>query len=287
MQAIYKKEMKAYLHSVVGWLFMAFLTAFIGLYFFYANLLNGSPYFGYSLYSVSLIFVLTIPLLSMRIMAEENKLKTDQLLLTAPVKTWKIVVGKYLSMVTLFTIVMLASCILPLIMTKYGTVNLKMSYVGILGFYLLGCAYMAIGLFISGITENQAMAAILTFVFVLATQLSDSIVGLFNSDSKSNFVVFTVLAIAIAGILYLSMKNIFVSAVSFIVIELVMIVLYLVNSSIFDGLASKLVTGLSLVTPFADMVSGVFELKSVVFFLSVIIVFLYLADNSLKKRRFN
>ena len=101
----------------------------------------------------------------MRVLAEERKQKTDQLLLTAPVSVEKIVFGKYLALVTIFAIPMLIMCLYPLLMSKFGTVSLGAAYTAILGFFLLGCANLAIGVFISSLTESQVIAAVLTFVY--------------------------------------------------------------------------------------------------------------------------
>ncbi|MBQ9767118.1 MAG: ABC transporter permease, partial [Lachnospiraceae bacterium] len=169
MFAIYKKELRAYFNSVIGWLFIAFFLAFVGLYFFLYNLLEGYSFIGYALSSVTLIFALLVPMVTMRIMAEENRQKTDQLLLTSPLPIWKIVVGKYLALVTLIAIAMTVICLYPLILAQFGMVNFAMSYGAIFGFFLIGCAYLAIGLFISSITESQAFAAVMTFIVVLIT----------------------------------------------------------------------------------------------------------------------
>ena len=149
MLAIYKKEMRTYFTSIVGYLFLGFFLALIGLYFYGQNLRGGYTNFGYALMSVSLFFILLVPMLTMRIMAEENRQKTDQLLYTSPVSVTKIIIGKYLSVLTMFSIVMLIVCFYPLILAEYGNVNLKMTYAVIFSFFLMGAAYMAIGLFIS------------------------------------------------------------------------------------------------------------------------------------------
>ena len=91
MLAIYKKEMRAYFNSIIGWLFGAFFLVFTGIYYYLYNLYYGYTNFGYSLSSISLIFILLVPMVTMRMVAEENKQKTDQLLLTSPVSVEKII----------------------------------------------------------------------------------------------------------------------------------------------------------------------------------------------------
>ena len=136
MAAIYKKELRSYFTSMTGYICMAFMLVVIGIYYAVINLASGYPYFGYTLSCVIVLFLLMTPVLTMRILAEEKSRKTDQLLLTAPVSLWKIVVGKYLAMVTVFGLALLVTCFYPLILSRFGTVSLSMAYTAILGYFL-------------------------------------------------------------------------------------------------------------------------------------------------------
>ena len=167
MLAIYKKELRSYFTSLIGYVFIAFFLAVIGLYFYLYNISNGYANFEYVLSGSTFIFMVLVPIITMRVMAEENRQKTDQLLLTAPITTKAIILGKYLALMTIYGIVMLVTSLYPLVITKYGIVNLKTAYASILGFYLLGCAFMAVGLFVSTCTENQLVAAVVSFVIIL------------------------------------------------------------------------------------------------------------------------
>ena len=135
MIAIFKKEFKAYFHSIVGWLFLAFFLAFLGIYFYLYNLTMGYGFLGYALSGISMIFVLLVPMVTMRIMAEEKKQKTDQLLFTAPISVEKVILGKYLALVTLFAIALAVTCIYPIILVAFGTINVAMTYLSILNFF--------------------------------------------------------------------------------------------------------------------------------------------------------
>ena len=101
MTAIYKKELKSYLTSMIGYLFMAFTLALFGLYFTAINLQQGYPEIGYALQNSAFILLIAVPVLTMRVLSEEQKNKTDQLLLTAPVKIFDIILGKYLALLTM------------------------------------------------------------------------------------------------------------------------------------------------------------------------------------------
>ena len=159
MTAIYKRELKSYLTSMVGYLFIFFILVLTGIYFSAYQLSATYPKFEYTLSAITFAFLIGVPILTMRVLAEERKQKTDQLLLTAPVSVSGIVIGKYLALVTVFAVPMAVMCTYPLIMSKFGTVEFASAYTAVLGFFLLGCANIAIGVFMSALTESQVIAA--------------------------------------------------------------------------------------------------------------------------------
>ena len=185
MKAVYKKELKAYFQSIIGCVFIAFLIAFTGIYFMAYNMTTGYPYFSYTLSGSLIVFIVGIPLITMRSFAEERKNKTDQILLTAPVSLWKVVVGKYLAMVTVIAIPNLIFCIFPLIIKLQGTAYLTVDYISILMFFLLGCVFAAIGMLLSALTESQIIAYIGTFGIFLILYLWDGILSLFPNTAMS------------------------------------------------------------------------------------------------------
>lgn len=184
MKAIYKRELRAYFQSLTGWLFCAVTLFFISLYFVSYNLLGGYSYIAYALSAAAFIFIISIPILTMRILAEERKQKIDQLIFTAPVPLWKVVVGKYLAMATVFMIPMLIVCIYPIIMSFYGTISFAECYVAILGFILYGITGIALGLFISGITESQVISAVITLVAMFLTYMMSGITNMISSEGN-------------------------------------------------------------------------------------------------------
>ncbi|MDE7300153.1 MAG: ABC-2 transporter permease [Lachnospiraceae bacterium] len=285
MLAIYKKEMRTYFTSIVGYLFLGFFLALIGLYFYGQNLRGGYTNFGYALMSVSLFFILLVPMLTMRIMAEENRQKTDQLLYTSPVSVTKIIIGKYLSVLTMFSIVMLIVCFYPLILAEYGNVNLKMTYAVIFSFFLMGAAYMAIGLFISSMTESQAFAAILTFVVVILSVFCTSIAELLPQDSKMAWGLFAVLLLLFAWLSYIIMRNITVSVVFGVVAEAVLFLFYRVKPELFDGALVRVFSWFSIADRYSSFTYGEFDIASIVYYLSYCVLFVFLTIQVVKKRR--
>ena len=232
MKAIYKRELRAYLTSMTGYVFMAVLLAVISLYFAANCLIGGYPQFGAVLASVYFILLILIPVLTMRSMAEEKRQKTDQLLLTAPVSVWKIAAGKYLAMLTVYLIPMAVLCLYPLILLMFGNVSLPMTYTAIFGYTLFGAACLAIGLFLSAVTESQVTAAVLTFGVLFFLNMASGIASLTGAD----------------------------------------------------GILGSVLSAVCIYRPFMNFVQGIFDLTSVVYYLTVILLFLFLTVQLLYKK---
>ena len=184
MFAIYKRELRAFFHSMIGWLFVAAVVFLTGLYFFAINLLSSYNSVANTLASSTFIYVLVIPILTMRIISEERKQKIDQLTLTAPVSVGKIVLGKYLAMATVLLIPILLVASFPLILSSFGTIAFAQDYTAIIGFLLYGLAAIALGLFISSVTESQVIAAVVSFAAMFATYMMSGIVSLLTSNEN-------------------------------------------------------------------------------------------------------
>ena len=286
MIAIMKKELRAYFNSIIGWLFIAFFLAFVGLYVFLYNFLNQSAFIGYALSSVSLIFALLVPMVTMRIIAEENKQRTYQLLLTSPVSIGRIVLGKYLALEILFALAMAFICIYPVIFSFFGPVNMKMSYVAVLGFFLVGSAYLAIGLFISSLTESQAFAAVMTFVVVLITCLADGIAELLPSTAKAAYATYTFLWLVVAVWLWRMLKNSSVAIAIFAVGECALTAVYLLKPTMLEGTIPTVFGTVSVMKLYDETITGVFNLTMPVYYVSIAFVFCFLTYQNIRKRRY-
>ena len=184
MLAIYKRELKSYFRSFIGLLFIAVTLFFVSLYFTVNNLLYGYPYFSYAIGGVIFVFLITVPILSMRIMAEERRSKTDQLILTAPVSVGGIIFGKFLALMTIFAIPTAITCVYPLIMRCFGNVPMGEAYLSILGFFLYGMTAIAIGVLISSLTESQVIAAVISFIVLFLSYMMSSICSIISSTGN-------------------------------------------------------------------------------------------------------
>lgn len=287
MTAIYKRELRSYLTSMIGYIFIFFILLLTGIYFSAYQLSAAYPKFEYTLSALTFVFLISVPILTMRILAEERKQKTDQLLLTSPVSVEKIVMGKYLALVTVFAIPMAIICFYPLLMTKFGTVSLGTAYTAILGFFLLGCANLAVGVFISSLTESQVIAAVLTFILLFAFYMMNGISSFFSEGALSTCITFGLLILAAAIIIYTMIKNLLISAVVCVAGEAVLAVLYVVNSEFFAGGMQKVLQVFNISGHFDNFANGIFDIKGVVYFLSVVAVCVFLTIQSIVKRRWN
>ena len=287
MLAIYKRELKSYMTSMIGYLFIFFILLLTGIYFSAYQLSAAYPNFEYTLSAVTFVFIIGIPFLTMRILAEERKQKTDRLLLTAPVSVEGIVIGKYLALVSVYAIPMVILCTYPVIISRYGEISVASTYTAIFGFFLLGCANLAVGVYISSLTESQVIAAVLTFVFLFAFYMMSSISTFFSQTSISTCVTFGLLILAVSIIVYTMIKNFLISAVVCLIGEAILIVMYLVKASFFEGGIQKVLNIFDISGRFSNFTNGIFDITGVVYFISVIAVCLFLTIQSIVKRRWN
>lgn len=287
MLAVYKKELRSYLTSMVGYVFIAFVLLILGIYFTAYNLQFASPDFGATLSSVTFLFLIITPILTMRILAEEKKNRTDQLLLTAPVPVWKVVLGKYLSMVTIYAIPIIISAFYPMIMGKYGVISYPMAYVAVIGFFFLGCAQIAVGLFLSSVTESQVIAAVLTFGILFCSYMMDGIESFFSDTAISSMVAFLILAVVLGIVVYQLTKNIIFSSCVGGVLVVGVAALYFIKPTIFTGLIQKFLNLFAIANHFDNFVGGILDVTGIIYMLSVVCIFVFLTVQCIQKRRWS
>ena len=182
---------------------------------------------------------------------------------------------------------MVIICIYPIVLSGFGNVYLPAAYSAIVGFYLLGASLIAIGMFVSSITESQAVAAGLCFVVMLLNYFITSLASYASSTAAASLLAFTVLVLVIGGVFRLMTRSGFASVVLMLILEGLLLAGFLLDSSAYEGLFPQIMEQLSLFDRFYDFVYGIFDLSSVVYFLTVIGVFLFLSVQSLEKRRWS
>ncbi len=287
MKAIYKRELKSFFHNMTGPIFIAAVLVFMGIYFVAYNIIQGYPYFAVTLSGMSFILLLVIPVLTMRSFAEERKSKTDQLLLTSPVSVTQIVMGKFTAMLSVLGICMLVSCLAPIVIRLYGGGSFAADYAAIFGFLLLGAAYIAIGMFVSSLTESQIIAAVGTFCILLVLQLMDGITSILPVSAAGSYACFFVLFLAAALFVYLMTKNSVISCGVGAVCEIALTVVFFVKKTAFEGLFAEFLGSLSLISRYDEILNQTLELSTLVYYISVAAVFCFLTVQVTQKRRWS
>ena len=290
MTAIFKRELRSYFHGMLGYVLTAFLLASSSIYFLALNLGYGLTDFGYyTLYRTIFMLLLYIPVLTMRSLAEERRSRTDQLLLTSPVPVWGIVLGKFFAMCAVFALPCLMDVVMILILWALGgTVPaLAANFAALLCYFLLGCAAIAMGEFLSGLTENPIIAAVAGFSVLLLAYMMPSLRSLFNAGSAVALAVFTAIAGAVSLMAGLRTRSFILGCLTFAALCLGLTGLFLLQSAWLTEAFSAVLSVLCFFTPFEDFVNNSFSLPTLVYYLTVTGMFLFFTAQSIEKRRWN
>lgn len=287
MIAVLKHELRNYFHSFTAYVFGAFLLAIVGIGAMLYNLQAAVSNFEYVLSFGTIIFVVIVPILTMRVIAEERKQKTDQLLYSLPISTVKVILGTYLALLVIYLIPLAIISIYPLIFAQFGDVYLPTSYGSLVAIFIMGAALVALGVFISSLTDNQGLAAGIGIAVILFNYYSVSLSEYVSSTAFGSAIALSVLALLIGVIIrYLTRNEQLASGISLILLA-VITATYFLNPTAFEGLLPNIMRQLSLFDRFNTFVSGVFDLTAIFYYVSVIVFFLFLSVQSLEKRRYN
>ncbi|WP_125114841.1 ABC transporter permease [Agathobaculum sp. Marseille-P7918] len=287
MIAVFKHEIRSYFHSLTAYVFGAFLLAFIGIGAMLYNIQAAVSNFEYVLSFGSLVFVVIVPVLTMRVIAEERRQKTDQLLYSLPITTLQVIAGKYLALLIIYLIPLAIISVYPLIFAQFGDVYLLTSYGSIFAFFLMGAALIAVGMFLSSLTDNQGLAAGIGIAVILFNYYSVSLSEYVSSTAAGSVIALLVIIVALGAVIrYLTRNENLASGICLVLLAAVLL-LYFIDSTSFEGLLPSIMTQLSLFERFKVFVNGMFDMTAVVYYLSVIAFFLFLSVQSLEKRRYN
>ena len=287
MSAIFKHELRSYFHTLTAWLFAAFLLCFVGIGAMMYNIQAAVSNFEYVLSFGCLVFVVIVPILTMRVLAEERRQRTDQLLYSLPVSTVEVVLGKYASLIVLYLVPLAIIAVYPLVFARFGEVYLPTSYGSIFAFFLLGAALLAVGMFISSLTENQGLAAGVGIAAVLFNYYSVSLSEYVSTSAMGSVIALIALCCVLGLVLKLLTGSGSLGYWVGLALSTACVALYILAPESIEGLLPGIMSTLSLFERFYVFVNGVFDLEAVVFYLSVIGFFLFLTVQSLEKRRYN
>ena len=287
MKAVLKHELRLYFHSLTAYVFGAFLLAFVGIGAMLYNIQAAVSNFEFVLSFGSLVFVVIVPILTMRVIAEERKQKTDQLLYVLPITTTQVIIGKYLALLVVYLIPLCLISLYPLIFAQFGEIYLLTAYGSILAFFIMGGALLALGVFISSLTDNQGFAAGIDIAVILINYYSVSLSEYISSTAFGSVIAIYVIIIILGAVIKHLTKNDKL-AYGFCLAALIgIVILYFVDSSKFEGLLPSIMKNLSLFERFNGFVNGVFDMTAIVYYVTFAIFFLFLSVQSLEKRRYN
>lgn len=287
MTAVLKHELRNYFHSFTAYVFGAFLLAIVGIGSMLYNLQAAVSNFEYVLSFGSIVFVVIVPILTMRVIAEKRRQRTDQLLYALPITTTQVILGKYLALLVVFLIPLAIICIYPLIFAQFGDVYLPTSYGSLFAIFLMGAALLAVGVFISSLTDNQGLAAGVGIAVILFNYYSVSLSEYVSTTAAGSIAALVILILALGAVVRtLTRNDLFASGIC-IGLAVLVCGVYFWDSTRLEGLLPDIMKQLSLFERFSTFVNGVFDLTAIVYYLTVIVFFLFLSVQSLEKRRYN
>lgn len=287
MLAIFKREFKSYFTNMTGYVIIALMLVFSGIFSMILNLIGQYASYEYVLTNQSIVLIVAIPILTMRSIAEDRKSKTDMLLYSLPLKMSSIVLGKYLAMLAVWGITCACMGITPIILSGYGEVDFVATYSAIFGFFLMGASLIAICMFFSSLTENQLISALVGVGVMLALYLMSALIGILPSTALASFIAFIIVALVLALVVFLLSKNYLVALIVLAIAVVPLAVVYAVNSELLAGAFPTIASKLSLFDRFYSFVDGAFDITAVVYYVSITVFFVYLSVQSLDKRRWS
>ena len=287
MIAVFKHELRGYFRSLTAYVFGAFLLAAVGLGALLYNLEQAVSNFEYVFDVGCLAFVVIVPILTMRVIAEERRQRTDQLLYALPITTTQVVLGKYFALLVVFLIPLALVSVYPLIFAQYGEVYLPTAYGSIFAFFVLGAALIAVGVFISSLTDNQGFAAGIGIAVSLLNYYSVSLSESVSATSFGSILALVALILLLGAVVQHLTRNKDLAWGVCMILTAALIVTIWVNPTAFEGMLPAVMEQLSLFERFYVFVNGMFDWTAVVYYASVIGFFLFLTVQSLEKRRYN
>ena len=287
MKAVFRHELKQYFDSMTAYVFGAFLLLFIGIGSMLYNLQSAVSNFEFVLSFAAIVFVVIVPVLTMRTLSEERKQKTDQLLYALPISTTQVILGKFGALLVVFAIPLCFVALYPLLFSRFGEVYLPTSYGSLFAFFMMGAALLAVGMFLSSLTDNQGFAAGIGIAAILLNYYSVSLAEYTSSTAMGSLIALYVIALLLGVVIHNLTRNENLAYGVTIVLIGALAVAYFFNSTAFEGLLPDIMTKLSLFRQFSSFVNGAFDLTAIVYYVSVMGFFLFLTVQSLEKRRYN
>ena len=287
MAAIYKKEMRSFFGGMMGWMFIALILLAFGIYTAVMNLSRGYADFSLVPYNAQFVFLIVIPLLTMRALAEERRQHTDQLLYSTALNSYEIVIGKYLAIVTIIAIPLVICSVYPLILMGHGRVALNTAYSAMAAFFLLGAVLAAIGLFFSSISSNQFVSAAICFGVLLLCYFGNDLKSLLSTSIAAALYFFSVLALAVGVLVRFMTRNWLVAGVAFVILEAILVAIYIFAPTALDGSVAAALGSIAVFARLETFCNGIFDISALLYYISLTWLFVFFSIQAFEKRRWS
>lgn len=287
MNILFKKEIKSYFTGPIAYIFLTIFLVFTGIYFVLTNLYNMNTSFNYVLSDLLLVLVFIIPVFTMRLLSEERRNKTDQLLYTSPQSIVSIILGKFSAAYILFLLGTCITIIYPIILSAFGTVAISELISSYIGFILVAGTFISIGMLISAITESQITSAIGTLGVLLGLWFIKPITNAFPKDEISGLVFIIILIAALVGSIYVVTKNIVIPVGVGAIGLIISVITFFTNKGVFTGIISKFFEWFAIIDKSHSFNEGLIPLASVVYYISFIFIMLMFTIRIIEKRRWS
>ncbi len=287
MTAVFRRELRSYFTGLTGYVFIAAILLFGGIFTYVVVLRSGYPNFDYVLTNMAIVYVVAVPILTMRAMAEERRNNTDKLLYSLPIGMMRVAVAKYLAMLVVLLIPMVILALYPVMLSFYGTIYVGAGLSTLAGFFFLGAALLALGLFLSSLTDNQMVAAMLSFAAVLALYLLSQIISTLSASAAAAYGALAVLAALVAVIVWLFTRSVPMTVVAAVLLEAAALIVFLAAPAALENTLVDAVERFSVFERFFSFSGGAFDLTAIVYDLSLAGVFVCFTGLALEKRRWS
>lgn len=285
MSAVFKKEFAGYFRAATGYIYFGVYILFSGICFWLINISNGITDYAGAMSNNVLVMLLLVPVVTMRLFAEEARQKTDQLLFTSPIKPWKIVIGKFFAAYALYSAALIFTVIFPIIISFYGNVAVASVFSSYLGYWLLGACYISVGMFISSLTQSQVASAIISVITLLSFLLIDAMAASAPISRVASITFVVVLIAGFAVLMYFASKNILAAVISLLVLGASVVGAYFMKPTLFDGAIYKALTWVSINTRVYNFGNGILNLTDIVFFVTFSALFVVFTIIAVLRRR--
>ena len=285
MKTIYKRELKSYFQNNIASVLFSSVVLIVGIFFDIINLRAGNVTFSYTLSSASVILLIIIPVLTMKSFTDDKKENTEKLLFSLPFSSSDIVLGKFFAMITVFTLPIVFICIFPIVINMFGSSNFLLDYSSILAFYLLGIALISISMYISTHTSSPLISAVLSISVFFMIYLFGSFSSMLSGTAVLSYIMFIILTVVFGFLLYIMIKDFIISLSVSLTISVILTILYIFKSEIFENKFNGLLRYLALFDRISDFTYGIINISVYVLYISITVVFIIMSIQSVDRRR--